>query len=53
MAATYIPGPLIVRDNLLVICPGDYRASSETRNAGEGREGRAGSQHDGRWGVRA
>ena len=36
MVTTYIPGLLIMRNNLLMICPGDYRASGETRNAGEG-----------------
>jgi hypothetical protein len=33
---TYIPGPLIMRNNFLVIRSGDYGASRETRKAGEG-----------------
>ena len=33
---TYIPGPLIMRNNFLVIRPGDYGPSRETRKAGEG-----------------
>lgn len=49
MTTTYISGPLIMRNNLFMICPGEYRAGSETRNAGEDRESRASWEHGGRW----
>jgi hypothetical protein len=46
---THIPGVLVMRDNLFVVCPGNYRAGSKTRNAGNVCESRANGEHDGRW----
>jgi len=47
---TYIPGALIMGNDIFMICPNDHRTGSETRKARKGCGGKASGQHGGRWG---